>query len=166
MDQVSEFTELEIQEFLRCFNKDRNYWGNYSLYGPANPMRKNPCDPNDNHVCKYTPTGICHMMTCKCHMENADDVKDNDWYTGYCCSCEIKISDRTKAWRISHKNGGFDGCYCSDEHMEEQFIVEEDEEYIALIKVMKAVRLKFPIIRADIEAINNSKVEEPNNFDM
>ena len=162
-----EFSNLEIQEFIRCFNKDISYWNNYSKYGPANPMKKNLCDSKDNYLCKFTPTGICHMMTCKCLEENNDHIKNNDWFTGLCCLCDKKIKKRKDAWRVPHKKGGFIGCYCSDEHMEEQFVAEEDEEYTSIIKVMKAIRIKFPINDINFVLLDDINInEETNNFDM
>ena len=166
MEEEPEFSELEIQEFIRCVNKDILYKKNYNIYGPANPMKKNQCDDEDLYICRFTPTGICHMMTCKCLEENGDYIKDNDWFTGFCCLCDKKIVKRKDAWRIPHKNGGFIGCYCSDEHMEDQFIAEEDEEYTAIIKVMKAVRLKFPIFDIDFGLFDGITDEVKDNFNI
>jgi hypothetical protein len=163
MEQKAEFSELEIKEFIKCFNKDVSYWHNYRLYGPANPMDRNEFISGNSYVCKFTPSGICHMMTCKCLEENPDNIKGNDWFTGVCCFCDSVIKKRKDAWRIPHKNGGFIGCYCSEQHMEEQFIENGDEQYLSKIKVMKAVRLKFKIQDFELDSKYDG---ETNNFDI
>lgn len=163
MSESFELTDLHIQHFRRCFNKNINYWDNYTLYGPANPKKQNPLNPEEKYVCKGTPTGVCHMMTCKCLLDDFDDIKGNDWFTGYCLECNVLIDDRSKAWRSPNLNGSFhDDCYCKYEHMELQYLMNENDPNIPLIEVMKILRDKFKI------SIPNKfeEQEEKDNFDI
>jgi len=164
--QESEFTDYEIEEFKRCINMNDHYFENYSIYGPANPLRQNICDEEDEKICEHSPTGICHMFTCMCHEENADYVKDNDWFNGYCNFCNEEIKSKVTAWRIPHKNGGFCGCYCSKEHMESILIDGEDEDYIILVKIMDAVRGKFPVVnlQKSVNELKDLEEYEENDF--
>uniref|UniRef100_A0A6C0BEJ9 Uncharacterized protein n=1 Tax=viral metagenome TaxID=1070528 RepID=A0A6C0BEJ9_9ZZZZ len=165
MSKEEEVSDFEIEEFVRCFNRDEEYHINYNLYGPANPMRPDEFDDKP-YICKFSPTGICHMLTCMCLEDNAYDVKDNDWYTGICLECDNKILNKKSAWRMPCKNGGFLNCYCSEQHMVARLVENEDDEYIALAKVMKAIRMKFPISYVNIDKINDFTIIKENNFDL
>lgn len=165
MPKTEEITENQIKCFRRCVNNNVEYWNNYNLYGPANPKKISTINPDIIYKCNSTPTGVCHMLTCKCLIENGDDIKSDDWFTGFCLECDIKIEKKEKAWRSPNLNGSFhDDCYCSYEHMELQFLDEEDEESISLLKVIKSVRDKFPI-RTFSKDLFIDDVEK-NNFDI
>ena len=155
-----------IQQFKRCFNKDISYWRNYSLYGPANPKKQNVLNPDQIHECKNTPTGVCHMLTCKCLVEDSDDIKGNDWYTGYCLECEKQIENRSSAWRSPNLNGSFhDDCFCSYEHMELQFLKGENDDNIPLVEVMKTIYDKFPICMFEKHQ-GDDENDDYDNFDI
>ena len=72
---------------LRCENPGHFY----SIYGPTNPLRKNELGENHDITCEKSPNGICHMMTCQCREVDYDGIPYDDWYTGRCQICDVKI---------------------------------------------------------------------------
>lgn len=72
--------------------------------------------------------GGCRMLICthrEVDQEDDDDAVDEqteenlytDWFTGYCQICYRKIENRVYAIRRPLVDGGWQGCYCSFEHL-------------------------------------------------
>jgi hypothetical protein len=153
MEQEPEFSEMDIQEFQRCILRGPDIERLYRIYGPTNPTRRNIFSKTQDLVCKKSPNGICHMMTCMCN----EDGKD--WFTGICDyeECKKKIEKRIDAWRYPDYSGGFVGCFCSQEHYKVGFHEQENGIYQSLFKVCDAIREKYPI--EEEEKINNEDDE-------
>lgn len=123
----------------------------YSRYGPCNPFKKNIFSNSITRKCKYSPNGICHMLSCQCHtVENETETEDDDkvdWFTNSCQMCEKEISLRSLAYRLPNINGGFEGCYCSHHCRNEQFDKNNTEFdlYFIQIRILDMLSYKFPI---------------------
>ena len=53
------------------------------------------------------------MFTCKVFDFNEDTGYTDDWFTGYCWHCNLRIRRRWHAVRIPRPTGGWVGCYYS-----------------------------------------------------
>jgi hypothetical protein len=136
-EEKEEITEEEILIFKRCFN--RKSIEQYKLYGPSNPNIR-------GEICEESHNGICHMMTCQCLECDIDLISTGPWFIGKCMECDETIENKSKAWRIPHKNGGFIGCYCSKEHVKFRFYESDEIDiHFSLIKIMDAIIEKYPI---------------------
>lgn len=147
-------TDMDLKEFHRCIIRGPNVEYYYKIYGPTNPRRRTIFLKTEDLICKNSPNGICHMMTCLCNLE---DEKKEDWFTGVCDydECNRKIERRIDAWRYPEYSGGFVGCFCSQEHYKIGFHEQEVGIYQSMFKVCDAIREKFPIEEPELLNDNN-----------
>lgn len=155
MDLIDEQYELDVEdeetlcEFRRCYCGDTNF---LSTYGPINPLR-----PREGNVllCSSSPNGTCAMMVCDCH----DD--EEDWYSGSCDFCGVRIEGRHEAVRIPMYHGGFKGCYCSKQCMHLVFADNTHSWEHVLIEIMYAFLDQYPVLP---ETSDDSTPEDPDVF--
>lgn len=157
----NEISELEIIEFRRCFKRTQLDLDNYMFYGPANPLK--PRHPHDTNLsCKFSEDGICYMMKCKC-LEYDEDCNEyyDDWFTGLCGDCNKKMENKSEAWRIPDIYGAYKGCICEDCY-NIKFVGIDDERQLAICKVIKTIRKKFPIkfVVPDVVLENDDNVAD------
>lgn len=121
-------TDLDVNNnIISLFNKklieelyyDKNI---FRWFGPDNP----------------TPSSSERMF--ESFLYDYDDETDliNDWYTGFCNFCHLKIRRRVHSLRIPMPSGGWMGCYCSFDCLRKGIANYdyEDKEYHILIHVM------------------------------
>jgi hypothetical protein len=61
----------------------------------------------------------CRMLTCICVAEDTDDEEDSEllkmsWFTSKCEKCNVLIEHFSHALRLPLNNGGWVGCFCSE----------------------------------------------------
>lgn len=78
------------------------------MYGPVNALVKS--ELRDSSIC--STFGGCRMLLCPCH-------DGEDWFTGYCENCLMKIHREEFALRNPVVGGGWSGTFCSLSCMEE-----------------------------------------------
>lgn len=118
-DIKNEGINVELEEALINYlntssveeSKDITHQAN-RIFGPANRFPDKNCISNPNK------NGPCRMLECLCR--ELDDENDftyalNEWFTGICNNyqCSKKIRDRSHCVRIPVQNGGWKGCFCS-----------------------------------------------------
>jgi hypothetical protein len=92
----------------------------FRILGPVNPHYDSDFAANNNHICyRY---GGCRMLTCTCFCITEDDEPIDDWFTGFCQTCALKIRNRAHAIRKPMPMGGFSGCFHSVKCMKETLI--------------------------------------------
>lgn len=115
------------------------------VLGPSNPETGDvDLDSNSNAPCARF--GGCRMLLCV-HFENVGDdgeVRDEEleitgdydmleWFTGSCDVCNRRIRSKHHAVRMPMTSGGWDGCYCSWEHVKQDII----DPYSLIHKLLK-----------------------------
>jgi hypothetical protein len=97
-------------------------------WGPVNTtLTEHPDLYSLTHECrKY---GGCRMLLCNEYqtdvwsdiMEDDHGMNSVDWYIGYCITCGTDIEKRHHSLRKPQEGGGWKGCYCSFQCMEDQY---------------------------------------------
>lgn len=99
---IENFLDSSIEK-EKIYKIDNIVVNSIRVFGPINPS---------NIICKY---GKCKMLTCDCREEN------EVWFTGNCDVCKLKIRNISHCFRMPHKNGGFFGCFCSEQCIKNKF---------------------------------------------
>jgi len=100
----------------------------YWTFGPSNPLVSQDLTI-DAPSYKY---GGCRMFLCDLFDYNEEYDFVEDWFTGNCQQCLLKIRHRWYAVRQPRSMGGWDGCFCSWDCVrkwqkeKEDFEMEED----------------------------------------
>ncbi len=107
------------------------------IYGPVN---------RGNWVCPTSPDGECRMILCKCCEEDGGyELKDDwSWFTGRCDKCDDTILLNTLALRFPLGKGGWIGCYCSIDCIENAHL-DEDENIVFHIQGLISNLELFPM---------------------
>lgn len=98
--------------------------GNVDLFrilGPVNPHYDS--DLSLDHICyKY---GGCRLQTCTCFefSDDENDIPAEDWFTGVCQECNLRLRSRAHALRKPLPFGGWIGCFCSAECIRESIVI-------------------------------------------
>jgi hypothetical protein len=95
----------------------------FRVLGPVNAVID--ADLASNHICsKY---GGDRMFTClefeTVDVEDDDEYFANDWFTGSCQQCDLRIDNRYWAVRQPLPAGGWKGCYCSWQCVREEILI-------------------------------------------
>lgn len=77
------------------------------LFGPVNAMIDLECSTGRK--------GGCRMLTCCCYEKNPSECEPYDWFDGSCDNCYRKIRHYSHCVRFPVNGGGFKGCFCSIE---------------------------------------------------
>jgi len=118
----------------------------FKLYGPLNAYNGYPHEEREaDDICsKY---GGCRMLLCndfdnyddneidlynrdldelatlalidQSNSLDSDEIEKKDWFIGICMECHEKIEKKHYALRMPQLDGGWKGCYCSFECLEE-----------------------------------------------
>ena len=113
-------------------------------FGPLNTRHDHTVPTSDEDPCDICSRyGGCRMLTCCCYGTDLSDMYSTDimdandecedWYTGVCDKCQTTIYDRYCSLRLPVLNGGWIGCYCSEECALK--LVDNDEEKSMLTTV-------------------------------
>lgn len=81
----------------------------YQIFGPSNPLV-------DQDLTLNTPSskyGGCRMFLCDVFDYNDEFDYVEDWYSGICENCHLKIRHRWHALRRPRPHGGWVGSFCS-----------------------------------------------------
>lgn len=135
LDNTNKITQQQIDQDIE----------NFKLYGPVNHFDDDSDRSESNDCAKH---GGCRMLTCNdmatydndqdlynfegaireqfaSMLEDIDDdemdenlKREIDWFTGVCQECHEKIEKKHYALRIPQLDGGWKGCYCSFECIE------------------------------------------------
>jgi hypothetical protein len=121
-EDIERVFEIYKRFYLTEKNRDR-------LFGLVN-CREEKC-------CSYD--GNCRMLTCECYSNaNIEDDEQNNlpsWFLGRCQKCMKSINKYHYAIRMPVENGGWQGCFCSLECMEDEFSGDFDQERIMGLSV-------------------------------
>lgn len=141
---------------LRTLNKDIDQADIqlFRVLGPANPYS--------------TPDAYGNRMFIT--NEYDEDENEIDWFTGACNECNRRILSRFRAIRMPRPNGGWLGCYCSFECLEQGLtrIEEEDNKPDLLtrtmIKYLKSIIKQNGIIdrKGDFSEEQINKIKQVN----
>lgn len=121
----------------------------FQEFGPVNTiytLRPSLIDPTDN-CSKY---GGCRMFLCnefeqmyndgdEIDIMTADDQINIDWFRRSCDKCLRKISKRHYAIRQPLRHGGWRGCYCSFECMEDDIDNSQTAVMVGRVKEQLSV---------------------------
>lgn len=109
--------------------------GLFRLYGPVHPIANQHLD-TDSMADKF---GGCRLFLCDIFDYDPDDETNIlDWFTGSCDFCHRKIRVRWHAVRRPKLTGGWQGCYCSWDHVE-QDLVHNEQVVLPLLDVFENV---------------------------
>jgi hypothetical protein len=130
--KFNESTNSERMELLQPVLESTKVYelkGNLELFrilGPTNPHYD--ADLTLDHICfKY---GGCRMMTCTCFEYVDDDEPAEDWFTGGCQTCGLKLRSRAHALRKPLHFGGFVGCFCSSICIKDSIVLPDTLTYL------------------------------------
>ncbi len=145
-DDIEIFNEIKNDVMKITF---QCYSGNDRLNRKCGPVNKGDWE------CPKSPDGLCRLLTCQCR-ENDDGLNDDDedWFMDFCDFCEDRIPYRNLALRIPMQHGGFMGCYCSIQCIEEVYL-NGDVERIYLVDALVSNLRECPI-----ELVTLSETEE------
>jgi hypothetical protein len=165
LNECSEAEKMQLLEPILINNNNDILQRDSELFkylGPANPHFNS--DVEYPHICyKY---GGCRMLTCTCFEIDSDDIPLNDWFTGVCNVCLLKIRSRAHAIRKPLSMGGFVGCFCSFECLRKHMTISNMVNELMIDK-MESDLLKFKIIDrreipgSELISINNRGFEIP-----
>lgn len=77
----------------------------FRVLGPSNPLI--------NGSVEEMQFGGCRMFVCAVFDFNTDTGYVEDWFSGFCHRCDLRIRTRWHAIRMPRPSGGWIGCYCS-----------------------------------------------------
>jgi hypothetical protein len=153
LKDISPEIEKSLRVFLQTSTDSESYETQVNIgnpdrvWGPENRIEdKDCCSGPDGE-------GPCRMLQCECL--ECDDDEDNmydpseglTWFKGECDYCEKKILDLSHALRFPVNEGGWKGCYCSFECLEDDSILEiSDKKKHILMNLMKIKIEKFGIM--------------------
>lgn len=112
------------------------------IYGSANPLVNQDLTLKTNSA-KY---GGCRMMLCDLFDYNEDYDYLEDWFTGSCQQCLLRIEKRCYAVRLPRPHGGWEGNFCSFECVktyQEEIEGEEKEKDILTNALINAFSKKI-----------------------
>jgi hypothetical protein len=89
------------------------------IWGPKNKIKELDCIGKEGKDCR--------MFYCLCRETDEYDIEATDWFTGKCLQCFSIISNISFAVRLPLENGGFKGCYCCLECIENGNLLNEKE---------------------------------------
>ena len=121
-DNMSNFVKKEVHNLKDKKAEDiKNSFPIERYCGPSNSILGTNC------MSSFTETGPCRMFQCICREfdDNDDEISYDEninpqdvWFTGYCDICQKKIAKYRYALRFPIDGGGWLGCYCSFECIE------------------------------------------------
>ena len=88
--------------------------------------------------------GRCRMFACVCRNYNDQDselIEENDeeWFRNVCDQCNKGINNICNALRIAHEEGGWIGCFCSDncifEYLDKTETLSNKEDKLRITKI-------------------------------
>lgn len=98
--------------------------------------------------CPHSPQGECRMLTCLCcEGDEVEGESAEEWFIESCDQCDDPIFDKYQALRIPCEEGGWKGCFCSIQCIEEVYL-DGDED-------------KNPIREALVIAMENNLTDSP-----
>lgn len=115
LTKLSTSTKSEKIEMLRPVmeNQSNKILGTdkklYQIFGPANPLVGQDLTLNTPSS-KY---GGCRMFLCDIFDRDFEFDYVEDWFTGSCDQCHLRIRQRWHAVRKPRPHGGWVWCYCS-----------------------------------------------------
>ena len=159
LNNSSEAEKIQLLEPILINNNSNVLQSDPYLFkylGPANPHFNS--DITYDHICyKY---GGCRMLSCTCFEIDSEDLPLNDWFTGVCNVCLLKIRSRAHAVRKPLSMGGFVGCFCSFDCLRKHMTISNIVNELMLDK-MESDLNKFKII--DRREIAGSELIQINN---
>lgn len=143
LKDISPEIEKALKLFLKTSTDSESYETKVSIgnpdrvWGPENRMKDKDCCSGPEGQ------GPCRMLQCECF--ECDDDEDNlydkeeglSWFKGECDSCGNKILDLSHAIRFPNYEGGWKGCYCSFECLEDDPPFELTKDKNILLNLMK-----------------------------
>lgn len=107
-----------LMEYLKASSLEENpniiHLAN-RVFGPANRSEGKNCVSNPNK------NGPCRMLECLCkELDEEAQIMLPEWFFGTCDNydCSKRIRDRSHCLRIPLEGGGWKGCFCSFECMD------------------------------------------------
>lgn len=125
-EPVDEKISSQIEQIMNTpYYYDLKNVSQYNKY-PTDPTRMfGPVNKKKDNCISGVIKGKCRMLTCMCKEDNDDfDINDpnpdpDSWFTGYCDMCEKKILNISHSLRWPVIGGGWIGCMCSRECLED-----------------------------------------------
>lgn len=124
-EEIRKMDNDKRMELLQPVIENQNIYnldGNLELFrllGPVNPHYD--ADLTYEHICyKY---GGCRMMTCVCFEQTEEDDPVDDYFVGFCMTCNLKLRSRAHAIRKPLPYGGWIGCYCSVQCLKDTIVI-------------------------------------------
>lgn len=130
---ISKEFEEALINYLSASSLDTNHFAN-RVFGPANRFVDKNCISNNNK------NGPCRMLECLCREIDSDrSMIMKEWFRGVCenYDCSKRIRDRSHCVRIPIEFGGWKGCYCSFDCMNNSLSFR-DKDMNFRIEYMKA----------------------------
>lgn len=81
-----------------------------------------------------TQFGGCRMFISNLYDYNDENDVYEDWFRGACDVCHRRIRQSHHAVRRPKPSGGWDGCYCSWDHVRQDAAIQEGNENILLVQ--------------------------------
>lgn len=94
------------------------------VFGPANPL----VDQDLTLPGKSNMYGGCRMFLCDVFDYNDEYKFVEDWFTGSCDTCQLRIRQRHHAVRKPRPTGGWINCYCSWDCARKSIFVDGKDE--------------------------------------
>ncbi len=147
-----EAIKVDPEEVARV-RRDKNI---FRVYGPANPYPdmdfSQMIDENGQMDANVVYGGARMFIDNSQEYDYDNDLPLENWFTGHCLQCSLKIRAYFHAVRLPHLTGGWSGCYCSwqcvRDYIEKDFETEDSDEYNKYI-------LHVAILNAMEELIND-----------
>ena len=95
----------------------------FRVFGPANPL----VNQDLTLPGKSSLYGGCRMFLCDIFDYNEEFEYVEDWFTGVCDSCHLRIRQRWHALRKPRSHGGWVGCFCSWKCVKDSMLEYEEE---------------------------------------
>lgn len=148
-EEYSKFIEsikVDPEEIARI-RADKNI---FRVYGPANPYPDTDysqlVDENGQSDANIVYGGARMFVDNTQEYDYDNDLPQENWFTGHCLQCSLKIRTYFHAVRLPHLIGGWSGCYCSWKCVLDYIYADFDDEtsdeynkYILHVAIVRAM---------------------------
>lgn len=174
LEQLLQLPDEDYEKFIETIKVDpeevariRRNKDIFRVYGPCNPYPDmnfaEMTDENGIPDANLVYGGARMFIDNSREYDYDNDIDQEEWFTGHCLQCSLRIRAYFHAVRQPHLSGGWYGCFCSwkcvRDYLETDFEDEETDEYNKYV-LQIAVINEFEKMMDDIGIADRDYEEE------
>lgn len=119
MDDKEKYMLMKDILKIKKYNEEQDNIDSFRLYGPDNPLVETSYSELKDRRSR--------MFYCNYFDFDEDEQEFYDWFIGFCEICYKRIKYRWYAVRLPLPHGGFRGCYCSHQCLQDAVTKREED---------------------------------------